>query len=108
VAAAVKHLHPETSIIGVQAAGAAAFPPSLAKGAPVTLERMSTIADGIAANSPGELTFAHVRDLVDDVVVVSDDAIAEGLLFAIERMKLVLEPSGAAGIAALLNHAARF
>jgi len=108
VSAAVKHLRQATRVIGVQAAGAAAFPPSLAKGSPVELERMSTIADGIAANSPGELTFAHVRDLVDEVVVVTDDAIAEGLLFAIERMKLVLEPSGAAGIAALLNHAAEF
>ena len=108
ISAAVKQLHPETKVIGVQAAGAAAFPPSLAKGAPIRLEHMSTIADGIAANEPGELTFAHVRDLVDEVVVVSDDAIAEALLFAIERMKLVLEPSGAAGIAALLNHSAEF
>ena len=108
ISAAVKQLHPKTKVIGVQAAGAAAFPPSLAKGAPVRLEHMSTIADGIAANEPGQLTFTHVRDLVDEVVVVSDDAIAEALLFAIERMKLVLEPSGAAGIAALLNHSAEF
>ena len=108
ISSAVKHLHPGTKVVGVQAAGAAAFPPSLEQGAPVRLEKMSTIADGIAANEPGELTFAHVRDLVDEVVVVSDDAIAEALLFAIERMKLVLEPSGAAGIAALLQHAAPF
>jgi threonine dehydratase len=108
VSSAVKHLHPQARVVGVQAAGAAAYPPSLEKGRPVRLEQMSTIADGIAANEPGELTFAHVRDLVDEVTVVSDDAIAEALLFAIERMKLVLEPSGAAGIAALLGHASTF
>jgi threonine dehydratase len=102
IAAAVKALRPRTQVIGVQATGAAAFPPSLEKGAPVTLEHLSTIADGIAANSPGDLTLTHVQALVDDVVTVSDDAIAEALVFAAERMKLVLEPAGAAGVAATL------
>jgi threonine dehydratase len=102
IAAAVKALRPRTQVIGVQATGAAAFPPSLDKGAPVTLEHLSTIADGIAANSPGDLTLTHVQALVDDVVTVSDDAIAEALVFAAERMKLVLEPAGAAGVAATL------
>ncbi|HET7482510.1 MAG TPA: threonine ammonia-lyase [Actinomycetota bacterium] len=105
VAAALKNLKPSISVIGVQAEGAASYPPSLERGAPVTLEKMSTIADGIAANSPGELTFAHVRDLVDEVVVVSDEAIAEALVFVAERMKLVLEPAGAAGVAALTSDA---
>lgn len=103
VAAAVTSLLPDVRIIGVQAAGAAAFPPSLEQGSPVTLDRLVTIADGIAANSPGELTLAHVRELVDEVVVVSDDAIAEALVFCAERMKLVLEPAGAAGVASLLQ-----
>ena len=103
VAAAFKRLRPEVRVIGVQAAGAAAFPPSLEEGKPVTLEHMSTIADGIAANAPGELTLAHVREFVDEVVVVSDDAIAEALVFSAERMKMVLEPAGAAGVAALLQ-----
>jgi threonine dehydratase len=102
IAAAVKALRPGTQMIGVQATGAAAFPPSLDKGAPVTLEHLSTIADGIAANAPGDLTLTHVQALVDDVVCVSDDAIAEALVFAAERMKLVLEPAGAAGVAATL------
>jgi threonine dehydratase len=102
IAAAVKALRPGTQMIGVQATGAAAFPPSLDKGAPVTLEHLSTIADGIAANTPGDLTLTHVQALVDDVVCVSDDAIAEALVFAAERMKLVLEPAGAAGVAATL------
>ncbi len=105
-AAALRAGGSKARIIGVQAAGAAAYPPSLAAGTPVKLESMSTIADGIAANEPGELTFAHVQEFVDEVVTVGDDAIAEALLFATERMKLVLEPAGAAGIAAVLQRAA--
>lgn len=103
IAAAFKALRPNVRVVGVQAAGAAAFPLSLDKGEIVALEHMSTIADGIAANSPGPLTFAHVRDLVDEVVTVSDDSIAQALLFSAERMKLVLEPSGAAGVAAVME-----
>ncbi|MEA2451451.1 MAG: threonine dehydratase [Actinomycetota bacterium] len=103
IAAALKAKQPDIHIVGVQAAGAASFPPSLAKGVPVPLETMSTIADGIAANTPGENTLAHVASLVDEVVTVEDEAIAEGLVFAAERMKLVLEPAGAAGLAAVLQ-----
>ena len=103
IAASVRALAPSAHIVGVQAAGAASFPASLAAGHPVALERMSTIADGIAANSPGDLTLAHVQRLVDEVVTVNDDAIAEALVYCVERMKLVLEPSGAAGIAAVIN-----
>ncbi|MGH2730042.1 MAG: threonine ammonia-lyase, partial [Actinomycetota bacterium] len=108
IAAALRELSPSTRIVGVQATGASAFIPSLEKGAPVTLERLSTIADGIAANCPGELTLAHVQALVDEVVAVSDDAIAEALVVTAERMKLVLEPAGAAGVAAVLQNAAEF
>jgi threonine dehydratase len=102
IAAAVKATCPQTRMVGVQANGAAAYPPSLEQGSPVTLQHMSTIADGIACNTPGELTLSHVQALVDEVVCVSDDAIAEALVFAAERMKLVLEPAGAAGVAAAL------
>jgi threonine dehydratase len=102
IAAAMRALTPRVRIVGVQAAGAAAFPPSLNEGRAIPLEHMSTIADGIAANCPGELTLAHVSALVDEVVTVSDDAIAQALVFAAERMKLVLEPAGAAGVAAVL------
>jgi threonine dehydratase len=102
IAAAVKALRPQTRMVGVQANGAAAYPRSLEEGSPVTLPHMSTIADGIACNTPGELTLAHVQALVDEVVCVSDDSIAEALVFAAERMKLVLEPAGAAGVAAAL------
>jgi threonine dehydratase len=103
ISVAIKAKSPSTRIVGVQAAGAAAFPPSHAKGEPVKLESMSTIADGIAANEPGDLTFAHVQQLVDEVVTVSDDSIAQALVMVAERMKLVLEPSGAAGVAAVME-----
>ncbi len=107
IAAVLKELRQGCRIVGVQAEGAAAFPPSLQRGEPMTLEAMATIADGIAANRPGELTLAHVQAFVDDVVVVSDEAIAEALVLVLERMKLVLEPSGAAGVAALLGDVCR-
>jgi threonine dehydratase len=103
IAACFRALVPGVRIVGVQASGAASYPVSLEKGHPVELETMSTIADGIAANSPGELTFAHVSKLVDEIVCVDDEAIAQALVFAAERMKLVLEPAGAAGVAALLQ-----
>ena len=103
IAAAVTALRPEAKVVGVQAKGAPCFIESLKQGRPVTIENMLTIADGIAANTPGELTLAHVREQVHDVVPVTDDAMAQALVFSLERMKLVLEPSGAAGIAALLG-----
>lgn len=103
IAAAVKSLKPNVRLVGVQASGAASFPISLEKGQIVALDHMSTIADGIAANSPGELTFAHVSQLVDEVVTVTDDSIAQALVLTAERMKLVLEPSGAAGVAAVMD-----
>jgi threonine dehydratase len=106
VAAAARALRPDVRIVGVQAAGAAAFPPSLERGTPVTLDRMSTIADGIAANSPGELTLAHVKELVNDVVIVDDEQIAKALVFTVERMKLVLEPAAAAAVAAVVEDVA--
>jgi threonine dehydratase len=97
--------HP-VRLVGVQAAGAAAFPASLEQGVPVSLDEMTTIADGIAANCPGELTFAHVQELVNEVVCVDDEALAKALVFVAERMKLVLEPAGGAGVAAVLEEIA--
>jgi len=105
VAVAVKALKPDVRIIGVQAAGAASYPPSLAAGAPVKLAESTTIADGIAVLRPGKLTFAHVTDLVDDIVTVSDDDLSSALLVLLERHKMVVEPAGAASVAALLSGA---
>lgn len=102
IAAATKALRPDVRVIGVQAAAAAAYPASLAMGAPVQLTRFSTIADGIAVGCPGELTFAHVSKLVDDVVTVTEEDISRALLMLLERTKLVVEPAGSAGVAALL------
>jgi threonine dehydratase len=105
VAATIKSCRPGVRVVGVQAKGAAAYPESLERGEPVTIEDMSTIADGIAANRPGDLTLEHVKKYVDEIVCVTDDAIAEAMVFAAERMKLVLEPAGVAGAAALLEDA---
>jgi threonine dehydratase len=102
IAVAVKALRPEVRVIGVQAAGAAAYPPSLLAGEPVRLPAFSTIADGIAVGRPGELTFAHVRKLVDEVVTVTEEDISRALLMLLERGKQVVEPAGAVGVAALL------
>jgi threonine dehydratase len=101
VAAAIKPVRPDVKVYGVQAAGAAAFPPSLAAGHPVALDRYATIADGIAVGRPGELTFAHVKKYADGVITVSDEDISRALLLLLERCKVVAEPAGAAGVAAL-------
>jgi threonine dehydratase len=102
IAVAVKALRPDVKIIGVQAAGAAAFPPSLASGRPVRLSTFGTIADGIAVGCPGDVTFAHVSKLVDEVVTVTDEDISRALLMLMERSKQVVEPAGAVAVAALM------
>lgn len=104
IAVAVKASRPDVRVVGVEAAGAAAVAASLAAGAVVRLGQMSTIADGIAIRTPGALTLAHIEALVDDVVTVSDEAIARAVLLLIERAKQVVEPAGAASLAAVLEH----
>ena len=106
VAAAVKGLRPDVAVVGVQAHGAAAWPVSLAEGTPVTLPSMRTIADGIAVGRPGDVTFAQVAAQVDDILTVGEDALSRALLHCLERAKLVVEPAGAAGVAALMEHPA--
>ncbi|GAA3701636.1 threonine ammonia-lyase [Zhihengliuella alba] len=107
VATAIKakaaELGREIRIVGVQAENAAAYPPSLAADALVPLEKVSTIADGIAVGTPGQLPFRIIKELVDDVVTVSEDSLAQALVFLLERSKLVVEPAGAVGVAALLE-----
>ena len=103
IAIAVKAQRPDVRVVGVQAAGAAAYPGSLAHGAPVPLASMKTMADGIAVGRPGDITFAAVRDHVDDIVLVSEDSLARALLALLERAKMVVEPAGAAAVAALLD-----
>jgi threonine dehydratase len=94
-------------VVGAQAAGLAAWPPSLAAGAPTGVAG-ATIADGIAVSRPGEVTFAHVRALVDEIVTVSEEALARGVLRCLEREKLLVEPAGAAAVAAVAENPGRW
>ncbi len=103
VAVAVKGLRPGVRVVGVQAAGAAAYPASLAAGHPVALERMTTSADGIAVGRPGDVPFALVEALVDQIRTVDEEQLARAQLLCLERAKLVVEPAGAAALAAVLT-----
>jgi threonine dehydratase len=95
IAIGLRALRPELSLVGVQAAACAPF----AGRAPIG----PTIADGIAVKVPAELTSSILRDLLDDVVVVDDEAISQALVLLLERSKLVVEGAGAAPVAALLQ-----
>ncbi|MFF3288005.1 threonine ammonia-lyase [Streptomyces sp. NPDC003023] len=103
IAVAVKALRPDVLVIGVQAEGAAAYPPSLAAGHPVSIPTPSTMADGIKVGRPGDVPFKIIGDLVDDVRTVSEDALSSALLLCLERAKMVVEPAGASTVAALLS-----
>ena len=105
IAIAARALRPDITIIGVQAAGAPACRASLDAGELRTLPAITTIADGIAVKRPGELTFSIISRLVDDVVLVDDEAIIGAVLFLMERSKMLVEGAGAAGVAALLSGA---
>ena len=74
---------------------------SLAAGMPVTLERTASIADGLLPVRPGDLTFMHVRELVDEVVTVDDASLADAVRYLAGDAHLVVEPSGAASVAAI-------
>ncbi|MCX4527743.1 MULTISPECIES: threonine ammonia-lyase [unclassified Streptomyces] len=103
VAIAVKALRPDVKVIGVQAAGAAAYPPSLKVGHPVSIDNPVTMADGIKVGRPGDIPFQIIGELVDDVRTVSEDALSSALLLCLERAKLVVEPAGCSTVAALLS-----
>lgn len=103
IALAVKSVRPDIKVVGVQAEGAAAFPPSLRAGRPMSIDEQQTMADGIKVGRPGEITFPMVRDLVDEVRTVSEDELSGALLLCLERAKLVVEPAGASTVAALLS-----
>jgi threonine dehydratase len=102
IAVAVAARRPGARVIGVEPTGAAAMRRALDAGEPVRLERISTIADGLAAPVAGTIPLEIVRRLVADVVVIDDDLIAEGMRFLAQRAKLVAEPAGAAATGALL------
>ena len=103
VATAIKHLSPDTRVVGVQATGAETIHQSLDKGAPVTLDEVDTIADGISTGGVSEATLRTVEAHVDEVVTVTDAEIAQAILLLLERAKQVVEGAGAAPVAAMLG-----
>ncbi|WP_447039547.1 threonine ammonia-lyase [Streptomyces sp. DSM 118878] len=108
IAVAVKALRPDVRVVGVQAAGSAAYPPSLAAGRPVSITGQATMADGIKVGRPGDVPFRLVADLVDEIVTVSEDELSSALLLCLERAKMVVEPAGASPVAALLSRPEAF
>jgi threonine dehydratase len=107
IATAVRARKPATRIVGVQAAGCPSVPLSLAAGRPATAPEARTIADGIAVKQPGGITLPLIRDLVDEVVTVEENAIARAIVYALQHLGLVAEGAGAVGIAALLGQQVR-
>jgi threonine dehydratase len=105
VAGVLKAARPGVHVIGVQVETCSAYPASLRSGEPVEVAGGPTIADGIAIKRPGGLTLPLVQEWVDDVLVVSEDEIAEAMVVLLERAKLVVEGAGAVGVAALLSGA---
>jgi threonine dehydratase len=108
IGVAIKAMRPDVAVIAVQAEAAAAYPASLAAGRPIPLDRMATMADGIAVGRPGDLPFGLIQDVVDEVVTVSEAAISKALLLCLERAKQVVEPAGAAAVAAVLAEPRRW
>ncbi len=102
IATALHEHRPDVRIVGVQADRAAAYPASLAAGRPVPLARMTTMADGIAVGCPGEVPYAIVSALVHEVATVSEEMLSRALVYLLERAKLVVEPAGAATVAAVM------
>jgi threonine dehydratase len=105
VAAALKALKPGVRVIGVEPVGAPKMSKSRAAGHPITLEKTGSIADGLMAVRPGDLPFAHVQALVDDIVTVDDGAIAAAVGWLFREARIVAEPSGATSTAGVLQAA---
>ncbi|MEU9689380.1 pyridoxal-phosphate dependent enzyme [Amycolatopsis japonica] len=100
---AAKAVRPGIRVVGVEPAAGDDTKRSLEAGERVSIPVPRTIADGQAAEIPGELTFSINRRLVDDIALVTDEQVRDAMRFAFERLKLVIEPSGATGLAALLS-----
>jgi threonine dehydratase len=108
VAVAASDVLPRARLIGVQAEALAAMPGSIAAGHPVTVTPSATMADGIAVARPGELTVSLLAREHAHIVTVSEENLSRALLLCLERAKQVVEPAGAAGVAAVLEHPALF
>jgi threonine dehydratase len=103
VASAIKLRLPNARVIGVEPTGAPKLSRARAAGKPVKLEHSGGLADGLLAVEIGTLTFAHHQRYLDDVVLVDDAALRRAMRLLLDRMKLVVEPSGAITVAALLE-----
>jgi threonine dehydratase len=101
VAAVVKSLYPATRVIGVEPADAACMHAALAAGAPVTLPRVGSFADGVAVRRVGDETFRLCRRLLDDVVLVTTDEICAAIRDVFEDTRAIVEPAGSLGVAGL-------
>lgn len=103
IAVAAKGINPNIKIVGVQTANIPSMQESMKNGEVTTAFKATTIADGIAVKTPGNVTFEIIKELVDEVIVVEEDEIAQGMLFLMENQKVVAEGSGAVSTAALLS-----
>jgi threonine dehydratase len=108
ITVAVKAADPAISVVGVQAEAVASYPASLAAGHPVRVEAGPTMADGIAVCLPGDIPFGILSRDADRVVTVSEESLSQALVLCLERAKQVVEPAGAAGVAALLEYTGMF
>lgn len=102
-ALALKYINPRIKVVGVQAEGAPSMKNAVTQGVIQELDSVSTIADGIAVQHPGSMTFPIVQEYVDDIVLVNDEEISEAILMMLERAKIMCEGAGAVGVAALLH-----
>lgn len=103
VALALKSKNPNVKVYGVEASGAASMKKSLEEGKVITLDRCKTIADGIAVAKVGDVTFEIVKKYVDGIISVSEEEIAQAILFLLEKSKVVAEGAGATSLAGLLS-----
>lgn len=104
VAAAVRAQAPGADVFGVEPRGAASMSRSLDAGRPIELDSVASVADGLKPVRPGDLTFAHARALVREILVVEDVDVLRALAWCAEECRLLVEPSGAAAVAALMTH----
>lgn len=101
IAVAAKAVNPNVRIIGVEPDGARSMTDSLFRNKILTLDRVNTIADGVAVKTPGTRTFSLIKELVDEIITVSDAELMESFLLLLERHKLIAENSGVLSLAAL-------
>ena len=108
IASAAKQINPHIKVIGVTAEGAPAMRLSFLSGSVQDSSFVKTIADGIAVRDTSPVTYEIIKEIVDDIVEVDDEEIANAILFLMERHKVVVEGAGAVGVAALLHHKIKF